>query len=112
MKPLKSAPMLLALTLSLAAGGAAGQVQFNVPAELPIPKSTLTRAEVIADVLIWRASGLADLHSQGERSVDPSTLEYARASARYNHMRASPQFAVLVDQVSRGVATKVLVASR
>lgn len=110
MKPFKVLPMLIALTL--AAGGAAAQVQFNVPAELPIPTSTVTRAEVMADLLIWRASGLAALHNPGEISVDPYTPEYARARARYDHMRASPQFAVLVDQVSRGVATKVAIASR
>ena len=83
-----------------------------MPAELPGSKPTLTRAELIADVMIWRASGLAELHNQGERAVDPISLEYARVSARYNHMRASPQFAVLVDQVSRGVATTLIVATR
>ncbi len=110
MKTLKMTPLLIALTL--AAGGATAQVQFNVPADLPIPKSTLTRAEVIADVLIWRASGMADLHNHGERPVDTNSVEYARATARYHYMRASPQFAALVEQVGRGAAPKVLVASR
>jgi hypothetical protein len=110
MKNLKMASVLFAATL--AACAASAQVQFNIPSDLPIPKSTLTRAEVTADLLIWRASGLYDLHNQGERSVDTNTREYAEALAKYTYMRASPQFAVLVDQINRGGTTHVLVASR
>jgi hypothetical protein len=110
MKKLKMAFVLMAATL--AASAASAQVQFNVPSNLSIAKSTLTRAEVTADFLIWRASGLYDLHSPGQRSVDTGTLEYAQATAKYTYMRASPQFAVLVDQINRGVSARALVASR
>jgi hypothetical protein len=110
MKNLKMASMLMAATL--AASAAFAQVQFNLPSNLPIAKSTLTRAEVTADLLIWRASGLSDLHSPGRRSVDTDTLEYAQAMAKYTQMRASPQFAELVDQINRGVPTRALVAAR
>jgi hypothetical protein len=110
MKNLKIATVLIAATL--AASAASAQVQFNVPDNLPIPKSTLTRAEVTADLLIWRAAGLYDLHNQGEYSVDTNTLQYARATAKYVYMRASPQYAELVNQVNRGVAPRVIVASR
>jgi hypothetical protein len=110
MKNLKMAFVLMAATL--AASAASAQVQFNVPSNLSIAKSTLTRAEVTADLLIWRASGLYDLHSPGQRSVDTGTPEYAKATAKYTYMRASPQFAVLVDQISRGVSARAMVASR
>jgi hypothetical protein len=109
-KNLKMASLLIAATL--AASAAYAQVQFNVPSNLPIAKSTLTRAEVTADLLIWRASGLYDLHNQGEHSVDTNTREYAQVMARYSYMRASPQFAELVSQVNRGVSTRVMLASR
>ena len=111
MKKLKMASVLIAATL--AASSASAQVQFNVPSNLPIAKSTLTRAEVTADLLIWRASGLYDLNSQGERPVvDTNTLEYAQAMAKYSYMRASPQFAVLVEQLNRGGLNRAVVASR
>ena len=110
MKNLKMAFVSIAATL--AASAASAQVQFNVPSNLPIAKSTLTRTEVTADLLIWRASGLADLHSPDQRSVDTGTLEYAQATTKYASMRASPQFAALVDQINRGGPTRFVVASR
>jgi hypothetical protein len=112
MNNFNKASMLIAATLAVSVASAApAQVQFNVPSNLPIAKSTLTRAEVTADLLVWRASGLSDLNA-GERVLDTNTPEYLRATARYNYMRASPQFAVLVDQIHRGGSTSVVVASR
>jgi hypothetical protein len=110
MKNLKMASVLTVATLAVSA--ACAQVQFNVPSNLPIATPTLTRAEVTADLLIWRASGLHELNRPGDRSVDMYTLEYARATARYHYMHASPQFAVLVNQISQGGSTRALVASR
>jgi opacity protein-like surface antigen len=110
MKNLKMA--FVSIAAALAASAASAQVQFNVPSNPPIAKSTLTRTEVTADLLIWRASGLADLHSPGQRSVDTGTLEYAQATAKYAYMRASPQFAARVDQINRGGSTRFVVASR
>jgi Domain of unknown function (DUF4148) len=113
MKNLKTASVLLAATL--AANAACAQVQFNVPSNLPIAKSTLTRAEVVADLLIWRESGLEALHarhSPGGLSVDTNTLEYAQATAKYNYMRGSPQFALLVNQINQGGSVRALAPSR
>lgn len=109
-KALKTASLLVAT--SLAAGAASAQVNFDMPNKLPMPSSTQTRAEVTADLLVWRASGLHDLNRRGETPADTNTLQHAQATARYNFMRASPQFAVLVDQVSRGGSTGVLLVSR
>ena len=110
MKSFKMASVLIAATLS--AGAAFAQVQFNVPSNLPVEGSTLSRAEVTADLMIWRAAGLYDLYNRGESSVDTNTPGYAQAVAKYSYMRASPQFAVLVDQLNRGVSTRAVVASR
>jgi hypothetical protein len=109
-KTLKMVPLIVAT--ALAAGSARAQVNFNVPSKLPIPTSTLTRAEVKADLLIWRASGLQDLQNQVDRRADLNTLEYAQALAKYNYMLNSPQFAVLVSQISRGASPRVALASR
>jgi Domain of unknown function (DUF4148) len=108
---LRMAPLLLAA--ALAAGAASAQVNFNVPSNLPVAKSTLTRAEVMADLLIWRAAGLQDLDTQGEPTAQsPNAAEHAQALARYHYMRASPQFAVLVSQLGRGETVHVRIASR
>lgn len=109
MKNLKMASVLIAA--ALAAGAACAQVQFSVPENLPIEGSALTRAEVIADLLVWRASGLYELNQSGYL-VDTNTPTYRRAAATYAYMRASPQFAVLVDQIRRGGSPRVVVASR
>ena len=51
-------------------------------------------AEVRAELLIWRQSGLADLAQQ---EVPPhTTREYLAATARYEALRRSPAFAELV----------------
>jgi hypothetical protein len=97
---LRMVSVLMAATLAASAGAA--QVQFNVPDNLPIAKSMLSRAEVTADFLVWRASGLYDLNHQGNRFVDTSTPEYERATAKYSYLRASPQFTALVDRIKRG----------
>ncbi|WP_325481423.1 DUF4148 domain-containing protein [Piscinibacter sp.] len=62
-------------------------------------RSTLTRAEVLADLHIWQKAGLPT--SWGEASYNTFGLEYRRARAHYEAMRASPQFAVLVQQIAR-----------
>ena len=57
-----------------------------------------TRAEVLADLQVWRASGLATFE------VDPSFLlvgspSHQAARARYEQMRASPEFSALVQAI-------------
>jgi hypothetical protein len=73
----------------------------------------VTRAEVMADFLIWRASGLYDLTiMRDDTQVDTNTLEYKRAEAKYEYLRASPQFPALVAQLQRDGSTKVVLAQR
>jgi hypothetical protein len=66
---------------------------------VPEPAAGLSRAEVIADLQIWRASGLADLQR------DPSYLGffdrgYLAAVDRYQRQRSSPEFAALVRSIA------------
>jgi lysozyme family protein len=60
--------------------------------------STLTRAEVLADLEVWKASGLADL--QRTDSPDYFSDQYARASALYAALHKSPHFATLVQSIA------------
>jgi hypothetical protein len=60
--------------------------------------STLSRAEVLADLEAWKASGLADL--QRNDSPDYFSTQYQRASALYAALRKSPHFAVLVQSIA------------
>ncbi|RZU02944.1 DUF4148 domain-containing protein [Rivibacter subsaxonicus] len=87
----KSAMAALTLSMCLVTLGSAQAAEGDAAAF----DKPLTRAEVMADLQIWRESGLADL----QKSEDPTasfSAEYRQAQARYERMRASPQFAMLV----------------
>jgi len=99
------------LAMTLVASVATAQVQVNFPAKPSVPASELSRSEVVADYLIWRASGLQELHWRGQQGLDTTTPEYAQANARYRAMRDSPQFAELVDSVRLGGTPTVVFAS-
>jgi Domain of unknown function (DUF4148) len=58
-----------------------------------------TRAEVIAELQIWRESGLAAMQSND--SADYFSRDYLVAQQRYEQMRASPHFAALVERIAR-----------
>jgi hypothetical protein len=60
--------------------------------------STLSRAEVLADIQIWRESGLAEL--QHADMPDVYSAQYQRASAKYAALRKSPYFATLVQSIA------------
>lgn len=63
-----------------------------------LPKS-VSRAEVIADLEIYRRSGLAELDST--ESPDLFGSAYLHAQARYTALRASPEFKTLVARIAR-----------
>ena len=73
-------------------------------------RSTLSRAEVIADLQIWREAGLADLY-RGEASPNYESPAYRQAYARYVAVRSSPQFALRVQDIARARGESVTVAS-
>jgi len=65
-------------------------------AYLPMPRS---RAEVIADLEIYRRSGLAELDHK--ESPDAFSNAYIAAQARYQALRASAEFKQLVARIAR-----------
>ena len=93
------APILISAMFAITAS--AEPIQIDVPRDVEPPESTLTRAEVIADLHIWRLAGLVDLNHQGEGQVDTNSYEYRRAFATYLQLRASPQFAKLVQELQQ-----------
>lgn len=87
--------------LTLLVGAAHAQtIRIAIHDEVPLPISTVTRAEVIADYHIWRLSGLQALN-QGDGTPNTESLQYRKAQAKYEWLRSSPQFAELVAEVSR-----------
>jgi hypothetical protein len=92
---------LLAITLLIGSSGAAAQAADEAaPAERP-----LTRAEVIADLEIWRASGMAAL-TDGEAGSHVFGAAYEAAFAKYVVMRADPMFAQRVTQIAQADARR------
>lgn len=68
----------------------------------------LSRAEVLADLQVWRESGLAELHG----GDDPAIFHprYDACTARYLALRASPAFATLVQRIAQERGEKLLIA--
>jgi hypothetical protein len=75
------------------------------------PAPEVTRAEVLADLTIWRESGLADAQS-GESASDPVSPNYLAALNRYQALRASPQFALLVQRIAHERGEKAQIAAQ
>jgi hypothetical protein len=69
----------------------------SVPVSSEQP-SALSRAEVLADLQVWKASGLAELQNGYTSAV--SDTQYQRAVARYAALRNSPNFATLVQSIA------------
>lgn len=59
----------------------------------------VTRAEVLADLQIWRQSGLARFHDE-DSYTSIQGAQYQAALARYKRMRASPEFDALVQAIA------------
>ncbi len=85
-------------TLACAADGA------NTAAAPP-----LTRAEVLADLQIWRESGLEALQEGEESAV--YTPRHDAALARYTALRTAPSFSVLVQRIAQQRGERVLMSA-
>ena len=59
----------------------------------------VSRAQVIADLEVYRKSGLAELESRDEPAFYGA--DYRAAQARYQALRESPAFAMRVAQLAR-----------
>jgi hypothetical protein len=69
------------------------------PSDAEVPMSSLSRAEVLADLVVWQRSGLAALH-QGEAGPPAFDASYRAAQAAYLALRAAPSFALLVRRIA------------
>ena len=86
----------------LAQAQAAGKIAYGEGGPgVSHPASTKSRAEVLADLEIWRESGLASLELVGEGRNSYSDERYQAAEAKYQELRASPKFAARVQQLAR-----------
>jgi Domain of unknown function (DUF4148) len=100
--------LIAALALPVALGTAAWANEDSALG-LPAPTSNLSRAEVLADLQIWRDAGLAELQD-GEQSA-VGTPRHDAALARYATLRSSPDFAALVQRIALQRGEKVLIAA-
>lgn len=87
------------LLMTLCAVAHADPIQVEVPAAAEPPRSTLTRAEVLADLHVWRLSGLEELNRRSWGTPDTSTPEYLQAKASYEALRASDGFPALIEEL-------------
>lgn len=104
MKVIRIVPFLLAALVATAASAA--PLQIVVPAEVSVPMSAQTHAEVVADFYVWRAAGLQQL-TNGNESPDTQSVRYKQAWSKYQYLRKSPQFQTLVEQLMKDPNTKV-----
>lgn len=72
-------------------------------------EAPLSRAEVLADLQIWRESGLEALQEGEESAV--YTPRHDTAVARYTALRASPSFSVLVQRIAQQRGERVLMTA-
>ena len=70
----------------------------------PITQSQKSRAEVLADLQIYRESGLAAVDRTEDSSLELN--QRAKAQARYAELKASPKYAQLVQQFAAKEAAK------
>jgi hypothetical protein len=103
--------LISAASALLMTAAQAQAIRISVPDEVTLPASTVSRAEVLAQLHMWRLSGLADLN-RGEGSPDTYSLEYRKAEAKYAWLVASPQYPALVAELSRRPHATVLAQRR
>jgi hypothetical protein len=72
---------------------------------------SISRAEVLADLEIWRESGAASAQGNGE-SADPEAPAFRQAIARYHTLRAAPDFAVRVERIARQRGERAVLAKQ
>jgi hypothetical protein len=94
-----------ALATSLLSHAALAQTPpVQTPVALPSTRSPLTRAEVQADLLVWRAAGMDEFNIDDSNPYSP---EYQRAVAEYVAVRRSPQFVQIEHAIERGQQPEV-----
>lgn len=71
----------------------------TLPRVLTSQAAPVTRAQVLADLEIYRQSGLQALDSRD--APDVYGADYMKAQARYQALRQSPAFAMAVARIAR-----------
>ncbi|MDF8361181.1 DUF4148 domain-containing protein [Achromobacter anxifer] len=96
MQMIRKAALILAL--SAAASGAALAQAAPPPAGLASPYGpSLTRAEVLADLALWKRAGV-DRFWRGEETPDIYSREYKAAFAEYYRLRSGPEYQAEVQR--------------
>lgn len=93
-----AATALMMSTFTFAHGNHTATDASAVQATAPV-QATVSRAEVLADLEIYRQSGLAALDSRD--SPDFYSTDYQKAQARYKALRSSPAFAMAVARIAQ-----------
>jgi hypothetical protein len=101
--------IVLALPLSFTAAALAGEVSGTDKPNAAAAEGPVSRAEVLADLQIWHASGMADLDN-GEVGMAYTPVHDA-VLARYEALRAAPSFAALVHRIAQRLGDKVVLAA-
>ena len=105
MTAMKKAAVLASGLLAGSTAFAAASLPVTVSAEAPTRAPGLSRAEVLADLRVWRASGM-EVFSRSD-SYDWTSAEYEKAYARYLAIRSSDEFKVLVQRIEADPTTEV-----
>lgn len=97
MKSLKVGVLALALVVT---GKAVAQPHPVTSPGSAASSAALTRAEVRADLTLWRQAGMGDFTMQEQR--DAMLSRYQAALKRYHELRSSPAYDQLVRRLSGG----------
>jgi Domain of unknown function (DUF4148) len=102
MNPLKTTALVAAA--AIAAFGTLARADDAAPAT----ERPLTRAEVIADMQVWNEAGVPGMlqHRDG-----PQHRDFLAAFAKYEQMRAAPEFAQRVAAIARERGERLEVAT-
>lgn len=104
-----AATALLMSTIAFAHGAHADTQASAVQTASPV-QATVSRAQVLADLAIYRQSGLAALDSRD--APDVYGAEYLQAQARYKMLRSSPAFAMAVARIAHERGETLAAADR
>ncbi|MDX3904283.1 MAG: DUF4148 domain-containing protein [Pigmentiphaga sp.] len=97
----------LCLSLSGLAFGASAAESDNPMPE--ITKGTSSRAEVLADLALWKRAGVPEYML--ESGPDFANPKYREAFARYESLRNSAEYAREVDRIARARGERLSLAS-
>jgi hypothetical protein len=94
-------------SMLFAAGAAmaADPIVIDLPRGAMPPTSMVTRAEVLADLHMWRLAGMQEFTRN--ELMDRSD-RYQMALARYQALRASPQYTELVQKIQERPSAMVM----